>query len=455
MTIAIKRSRIFYGWYIVIASVVVMTLGIGGAGYVFGVFFPALVGEFGWSRAELSGANSLSFVVMALLGPMVGRLTDRYGPKAVMAIGGVVCGIGFASLSLVGSLGPFNDLLAPITQFYIFFLIFAIGLAGAGFVPINTVVANWFMRRRGLALGLTATGIGWGGFVMIPVAGYLIDNFGWRIAYAVLGALILASVLPVALFIMRLRPQEMGLLPDGDVPESVGSPLVAEADASDDDGSGPSPASSMIGGLTVRQAMGTLSFWSLGLAYACYGLGLGTVLVHAITMFTDRGFASQDARLIISFVALLGIVGKVVVGYLADRVSVKMLGAVCFAIQAAGTVILINANSLALAWAFVLIWGFSMGGIVALQPVLVGRYFGLASFGAIFGALGLFMGTSAASPIISGYIFDVSGSYIPAFTAFAVADALGALFILALRVPRQVLEPKPALQHSTVLREDS
>jgi MFS family permease len=423
---AVRRAPIFYGWYIVAASVLVMTLCISGAGYLFGVFFPVLIGQFGWSRAALSGANAVGLLVIGSLGPFVGRLTDRYGPRAVVAVGGVLCGIGFAGLGLVGRQTPLMSLLPPLVQFYTCYVIFSVGVAAAAFVPINTVVANWFVRRRGLAMGITATGMSLGGLVLVPLAGTLIDRLGWRAAFGIVGGLMFACVVPIGLFVMRRRPADCGLEPDGDTSGDGATRSHAFAEREAD-------------GASLSEAMRTFSFWALGLAYAAYGLAQSSILVHAISLLIERGRSAQSARLVLSMTALSSTAAKIVIGHLADHVSVKRLVAGCFALLALGT-LLLTVSWADVAWPFAVCSGVAMGGTASMAGPLIAQRFGVAHFGAIFGGVHVFLlGASAASPVVSGYLYDVTGSYASAFTIYAIAQVAGAVLVLCVGRPTKAM----------------
>ena len=399
-----------------------MALCITSAGYLFGVFLPVLVEHFGWTRAQISTANSLCLIVIAAWGPFVGRLTDRFGPRAVIACGAVLSGAGFMALGLVGLSDALNRVVSPLMQFYAGSILFGTGVACAAFVPLNTIVANWFVRRRGLALGVTSTGMSIGALMMIPLAGWLIDRFGWRAAYAAIGALMIALVLPLAIFVMKRSPADLGLQPDGDSGEPP--PCVA---------SGAQQAAAIVTDLDLPRAMRTASFWALAGAYVVYGLAQASVMVHSIALLTERGWASQDARGLMSLLALASTIAKVAVGYLADRISPPKLAAACYLLLGAGTGMLAAPDS-PLVWLFSIFCGTAMGGIVALQGTLVARQFGVRHFGANFGALSTFLlGASAASPVVSGYIYDLIGSYSPGFIVWAMAQCVGAFLVFTLR----------------------
>jgi MFS family permease len=419
------RARgLFYGWYIVAGAVLVMGLCITSAGYLFGVFLPPLVGHFGWTRAQISTANSLCLIVISACGPFVGRLTDRFGPRAVIATGAVVSGIGFATLGLTGLSDALNRVASPLTQFYAASSVFGAGVACAAFVPLNTIVANWFVRRRGLALGVTSTGMSTGALAMIPLAGWLIDRFGWRTAYAALGALMVAVVLPLAVFVMKRRPADLGLLPDGDRGDRC-APEAASA----------SPEGGPAAGLDLARVVRTYAFWALAGAYVVYGLAQSSVMVHSIVLLIEHGWGAQEARGLTSLLALASTTSKVVVGYLADHLSPPRLAAACYLLLGAGTGLLAVPES-RFVWLYSILCGTAMGGIVALQGTLVARQFGVGHFGSNFGLLSTFLlGASAASPVVSGYVYDLLGSYSPGFAVWAMAQCIGAALVFTLSRP--------------------
>lgn len=411
----------FYGWWIVGACLWILAIGIGGASYTFGVFFNPLVTDFGWSRAELSLANSMSVIMPGLMAPLAGQWTNRFGARRVVAVGGLLSGAALALLSVTQSL----------PQFYAFYFIFSLGLSGMALVPLNTVISKWFQRRRGLALGVIATGLGLGGVLLVPVTGFLIAALGWRGAYTVLGLTLLGTVLPLSLLVIRERPQEMGLLPDGkqvsqqDPPgEGANRPTVAMGPPS-------------LPGMSFGQALHGPAFWLIALAYALYSLGLMSMLAHTIPYFTDRGLSPSTAAAIVSTMAAMGMVGKIVGGFLADRFSPKLLAVVCLILQIAAFAIIVTAQSELVGFVFAILFGFSFGGLVPLQSMLLLRYFGLSDFATIFGLFTLFFnGGGALGPVIAGYVFDTTGTYLPILTAYLVFNVAAVGLLLLLRQPQ-------------------
>lgn len=401
------RFSIFYGWWIVAAGMICLLLA-GGIGlYSFGAFFTPLINEFGWSRAQLSLAITFS-CLLGLAAPLVGIWVDKYGARIVMAVGALVTGAAFALLGLTSSLW----------YFYAMYLILASGHFGILNIPVAKVVSAWFTQRRGLAIGITLTGFGLGGFLMLPLASYLISSLGWRMAYLLLGVLICLVLIPVSIFVIKGRPQDKGLLPDGRTPRAEESAPAASAEWS------------------LTGALRTPAFWLIVGALALAYLGTASVIAHVIPLFEDRGISPQLAATILALATGVSIVGRVAAGYIADMVSAKYVTVFCFLLQLVGLILLLEAGSMALIWAFVVVFGLAMGGMFALEPLLVSRYFGLASFGAIYGGLWAFVSLGfAAGPPLAGYIFDVTGSYDLAFILFIAATLLAVALILFVKPP--------------------
>ncbi|TET39495.1 MAG: MFS transporter [Dehalococcoidia bacterium] len=405
-----SRFSIFYGWWIVTVGMLSLLLA-GGIGiYTFGAFFTPLIDEFGWSRAQLSLAMTIASLV-GLFGPMVGTWVDRYGARRVMAIGALIAGAAIALLGLTTS----------IWYFYVISLVMALGLVAILNIPVATAVSNWFVERRGLAMGITLTGFGLGGLAMIPLASYLIANLGWRMAYHLLGLLICIVLIPLSIFVIKHRPEEKGLLPDGKTPqESKPSPSVVE-DEHDRE-------------LTLKGALRTKAFWLIAGALSLAFIGAGSVIAHVIPFFQDMGIPHQTAATILGLTIGVSILSRVAAGYIADRMSVKYLALFFLLLQIAGLLLLLGTSSMAMVWFFVVVFGLAIGGMFALEPLLISAYFGLASFGAIYGGLWVFVSIGfAAGPPLAGYIFDVTGSYDLAFILFMAATLVAMALLLFLK----------------------
>lgn len=407
------RFRIFYGWWIVAAGMICLLLAGGIGFYTFGAFFVPLIDEFGWSRAQLSLGMTIASVV-GVVAPVVGFWVDKYGARIVMAVGAVVTGAAFALLGFTHSLW----------YFYVMCLILASGHFGILNIPVTKVVSNWFVERRGLAMGLTLTGFGIGGLSMLPVASWLIAIFGWRIAYHILGLIILVVLTPLSILVIRERPEQMGLLPDGKSAQQR-----VERTSTDDAQAGTS--------WTLSGALKAKNFWLIAGAFTLAYFGTAAVIIHAIPLFQDMGVSPQLAATMLATATGVSILSRVAAGYIADRVSVRHVTIFAFLLQLLGLVILLEAGSSAMLWVFVVVFGLAMGAMFAMEPLVVSTHFGLASFGAIYGGLWALeaAGWAGGAPL-AGYIFDVTGGYDLAFIIFIAATLLAMALIYLVRTPQ-------------------
>jgi sugar phosphate permease len=359
--------------------------------------------EFGWNRTQVSAIVTIYWAFIALAGPFVGRFLDFYGATRTMFFGL----IGSSLFPLLLSLTP------SLAYFYLIYALMAISHTALASIPYGYLIARWFKRKRGTAMGIASTGIGLGGVVVAPVSDLLITSFGWRTAYLLLGLGVLGVMLPLLLFV-KDRPEEMGLVPDGRV-----------AKPSPDD-SAPEPL------WTAGEALRTPLFWmaSLGL-FLIFGTVFGT-MSHQVPFMRDLGVASARAAAIFSATAAMGVIGKLVFGYLMDKLPARAVVSTCFLLQALGVLILFFTKSIFMLWIFVPIFGFSMGGTATLRPLIVTWLFGLTSYGTIFGAMQVLQSLgSSLFPLLGGVIFDATGSYQWAFLLFALtAAASGVLYLL-------------------------
>ncbi len=393
-----------------LATILFLSAGLGF--YSLGVFVVPLEEEFGWSRGEVSVGIATATTMSGVMGPLVGLAVERLGARRVLAVGATGMGICFASLGLTWSL----------FYLYAMFAMMAVWRAGIMIVPVSQVVANWFQRRRGLAMGITTTGIGFGGLVMAPLCKLLISLVGWRFTFHIMGLVIIAVALPLILLVIRQHPADRGLLPDG----------VSSASASgtpDPDSGrhpGPMPRSWSVGD-AVRTRAFILATAAIGLGFA----SLGAVLLHTSPFMEDRGMAPEVAGLILGLVAGMGILGKVGSGHLADRVPPHRVLVGVFLMEAVGLSALISTDSVVGIVAFVLIFGYAMGAVVALQPLVVVYYFGLASVATILGAMTAFSSIfMAVGPVFAGFMHDLLGSYTLAYVVFISVDCVAAFLIL-------------------------
>ncbi len=407
-------QRGFYGWWIVAGSFLILFISVGIGLYVPPVFLVPLQQHFGWSRAAIASGSAIAAAVCGLASPLVGIWIDRYGGRAVMAGGALLMGGAFASLGMVSALW----------QYYALNALAAVGITCIAWVPVQTLIANWFSRKRGRAMGIALTGIGFGGLVMAPLAGLLIARLGWRLAFATLGGLVLA-VATVVVAIVRSRPADMGLLPDGDR-----APVSTASSSHTVPGVGAA-------GVELGEAVRSRAFWSLSLAQFLSVFGEMSVVGHLVAFLRDTGFEGGTAAAALGLMVGMSVGGRVLFGVLADSASKRDIMTGTFLLLAVATALLLRVGSLGALPAFVVIFGAGFGGAAVLEPLLVGECFGLLAFGKI---LGLIMISStlgaAAGPVLTGRLYDVTGSYSLAFMLHIAAFLGAAIAIRFLPRPR-------------------
>jgi MFS family permease len=412
----------FYGWWIVAASFLILLITVGIALYAPPVFLLPLQDQFGWSRAAIAGGGSLAAVTGGILSPFVGAWIDKYGSRMVMAIGALLMGCAFATFSLMQSLW----------HLYAINVLAAAGTTCVAWIPNQALVSNWFSRKRGLAMGVALAGIGFGGLAMSPLAGLLIARLGWRLAFAALSSLLFVIVVGVILAVVRSRPADLGLLPDGE-PATPKLPGMAQADGAEE-----KPA---VGGLTLRDSVRTSAFWVLALASLLWAFASLSIIAHLVAFLSDVGFEGQTAAASLGLAIGVSVAGRVIFGLVADRVTKKFVMGSALLVHGLSAVCLLSIRSPGALPAFVILFGMGVGGGAVLLPLLVGEYFGLASFA---GILGLTMAAAtvgaAVGPVLTGRIYDVTGSYQMAFVLHILAFAGAAVTVSLLRRPAAVPE---------------
>jgi sugar phosphate permease len=418
------KRKIYYGWWVVISMMPAALIQSGAMFYIFGIFYDPFLKEFGWSRSEVSVALSIYLLTYGFASPVVGRLTDRFGPRRLIGIGAVAGGLAFMILGRATALW----------QIYALYFFQGLAFSGCGLIPINTALANWFHRKRGTAMGIAMTGISLGALIITPLGGMILAHFGWRSTYLFLGLLTWGLVPPLVLFVMRDRPEQKGLLPDGRIPES-GSPA--------DSGKPPGRDSKEIPDFswTPTQAVRSLHFWMIGLSYLIIHIAFCSVLTHEIVYLTDKGISVAVAAAALGLTGGAGGAGKLFFGYFSDKLSPRIIAPLCAALQVIGMALLLMTHSNAMVWVSAVVFGFCMGGHAAVIPVVVAYVFGVGSFGAIYGgiSMGASMGTAIA-PVLAGIAYETLGNYTVLFSGCILASlvAAGLLYwaVSSARVPK-------------------
>jgi MFS family permease len=391
-------------------GVIALTLALAyGIWYSYSVLLVALLAEFGWSRSVLAGAFSVFTLVHGGVNPVIGALCARFRPMRVMAGGGVAMGLALFADSFIAT---------PAQLYLSFGVLTALAVALAGWVPALVYVQREFQDRLGLSIGIISSGVGVGMVLVVPLAQLLIDAFGWRTAFRVLGVLSVLWIVPASLWLMKIRGQSpiqiRGQSPIKQNQENSGS------DPTQKPGSDPN--------VTLAQAMRTQVFWLLVAAFFFGNVSSQTLHVHQVAYLVDHGLAAIVAASVVGVVGLASIVGKTGGGWLSDRIDRELVYAAGIAILVASTFVLLALGAAPTRWGaygYAVLLGLGYSVTAAITPAMVSDRFSGPHFGAIVG-IGL-MGTAAGSalgPWMAGRLYDATGSYT---LAFLIAAACGAV----------------------------
>jgi len=406
----LQSNQLFYGWWIVVAAFLNLFFAVGIIFYGFPVFYPALADSLGFTRAQLTQGFLLGFLIAGLpFGLVAGTIIDRIGAKWVILTGVGLIGI---SLMLMG-------FMTKLWHYELLCIVEVLGYVLAGPIGNQVLVARWFDARRGRAMGYAYLGLGLGGVVSPLLCNSLIRNFGWRHGLEVVGFLVVAVLVPVGIFVIRSAPSDLGLPPDG-AAEGPGSPSVANQ---------------QIGAtqsINVQSAIRTTNFWLI-LAGSTLVIGaVGAVIQHFILFLKDAGYSAGMASRFFTALLAASLGGRVLVGYVADRFRKKDVMALFYATLSVSMLLLNFVHYPNAVWAFVAVFGFSMGADYMLIPLVAAECFGTASLGKLLAVI--IMGYSLGqwgAPWIAGRIFDARHGYELAWNIFAVTGLLGGAAIFA------------------------
>ena len=400
-----QGGGIFYGWWIVVAAIIGLALGYSVIAVMsFGTFIKPLEASYGWSRGEISLGLTIIGITAIVIFPYAGALVDKYGVRKVLLPSTVLFGL------VIGSMYFLTDSL-----WHLYGMCVLLPILGAGTAPMtySRLIVAWFNRKRGLALGIGLAGVGLGTTLVPIIASWFIEHYSWREAYLALGALIILLAWPVANFVLRESPREMGLYPDG-------------TDRATDTDSHPDTHV----GFTAKEALKQKSFWLMAASFVIAGLCTSTILAHLIPMMMDRGLTLQQAAGTLAYLGIALMIGRLVAGYLMDKFFAPyvvigfligpVIGLAIFAMGATGTVAALCAALI----------GMAIGAEFDVMAYFTSRYFGPRSFGQIYGYnYSAFKVGSSIGPLIMGLSYDMLGRYDEVLWALSATCIIGCVCV--------------------------
>lgn len=414
-------ARVFYGWWIVAAGAGMQFLQAAFLGQAYGAYVVVLNEQFGWSKTSLAAASSLREAESGVLGPIHGWMLDRFGPRKVSATGMVIMAIGFMLFSQVQTL----------PQFYGAFLVMSIGGSMAGFLTVTFAAIHWFERRRATAISLTSIGFALGGMA-VPLTVLLLEGIGWRGTAFLSGVVLLTVGLPLTM-VLRHHPEDMGLLPDGDLPH----PRAQVVDTDETDAVALPPQGSS--DFTLGEAVRTPAFWFISFGHGSALFVVSAMSVHLVSHVRDsQGYSLGEASTVVFLLTLVFMCGNLSGGFLGDRVNKRALLVTCMIMHCVGLLILSHAVNVWMVIAFTLIHGLAWGWRGPQMTAIRADYFGRSAFGKIMGVSNMIIiiGT-IFGPLIAGFMYDRTGDYRLGFDILAGMALAGSVFFLLARKPEK------------------
>ena len=433
-----SEDGVFYGWYIVIIAFIANFISTGTGFYIFNAFMEPICELRGWTRTDINIAPMLGWLTFIFGSFLYGTLLFRIGPRLIMTVGSILSAISFIIL------GRVHD----IWMFYILYMLLFMGNGAMGGIVANTAVNNWFVSKRGRAMGIATAGISLSGAVVPYVAMIILEIVGLENAFLWIGIAIL-MVAPLAFVALRNRPEDHGLLPDGakSGEAAMNGITPVENQVASSDSLPPAVDEHdhyilWMPSMLVR----VKAFWKLGLAYGLVMMGISGIMFQLKPRFSDIGFDSRTAMTMMAATALMGSVGKYIWGVLCDRFSPQRVVAVLISAIMVGHMLALQSSLVSLVL-FIIIFGFAMGGVMSTFPVFIAHLFGRESFALVARFLGLLLGINIIGYLIMGQSFDRTGSYNIAYAIFIVLDIIAISLILTVRKPEVDQQNTPSRHH--------
>jgi MFS family permease len=428
-----RVREVFYGWWLAGVGAVVMALGTVPLFQGLPVWNPVIRNAFGWSAGQMSWAFAMTRLEGGLLGPAEGLLIEKLGSRRMVFIGMTILGAGFMLFSQV----------REIWHLYAVFFMMSMGAALGTWLPMMTVMNHWFIRQKTRAMSLVMEGFAIGGIVIPLVLAWAVggadpnisERYGWRITAFGVGVAIMVMAFPLSRLV-RNRPEEMGLRPDGDPPAAATVQSRTSRYAGDE------------AGFTWQEAIRTRDFWLISFGHASSSIVIVSIMVHLGLLLDDRGFSLGTISAVVATYTAVNAVFTLVGGYLGDRIPIKLVAFGFSAIQSVAVVVLVFAHSLPMVLLFAVILGAGFGGRTPVTTAIRGVYFGRKAFAAITGISGVPLNLLLFSaPLFAGYMRDITGKYDVPFLTIAVVCVLGSCLFLLLGEPKV---PGPQTRRQTV-----
>ncbi len=409
--------RIYYGYWLIVASFLAQFVSLGIFSYVLSSFMTPMIDDLGWTRAEFTLSRSIGQVVMAATGFLMGVWVDRYGGRPLMLIGTAILTVSLGLHSQVTELWQWIVLNG---------LALTVGCALLGNLVVNVTLAKWFVEKRGRAIAWATMGVSAGGIVITPLVTYLIDTIDWRTTWLLLAVGTAVVMTPVAL-VMRRAPEDHGLHPDGRTADDVAEGRAWKA------------AEDYARSLTRRQALRTGSFYALVVAFGLFSINIVVMLLQTVPYLTDAGFTRTQAALAITAASVPAMIAKPIWGYFIDHMPAQplaSLSAVFTGLSLFGIIAAVYGGTLGWIYAGYFMLGIGWGGMMPMQEVIWGSFFGRRYLGAVRGAgLPFALAIGASAPLLVSYYHDLYDTYQGALGVVAGLNIMSGLLILLVPPP--------------------